>query len=521
MVHISEWNRSLHFAKTNRYMNSSVGGKTLKKIIMFLIDAMMPAVLESCTSKQKTPALQFFMNQGQYIRDCVTVFPTMTASIDCSIVTGEYPDIHKVPGLVWYDPQEKKIINYFNGTSPVMAVGLEQCAQNVLVGLNERHLSKHVKTIHEEIEERGFTSGSINVIAHRGHHLYTPRLPMLLNLATNFTLKEKISGPSIFSLGKLIQPAIFRQPPWNWSHSVFESIGINDTYAIDVLLEVIKSGKQPDFTFVYLPDNDHKLHTNPAEAETFLAEVDQQLVRFLDSFDSWQQAIDRNKIVVISDHGQTLIGPSEDYNIPLEQLLADFTIHELHQEVQESDDLIICNNERMCYIYPLRDQIQRRIIECLAADKRIDLIAWKEAGRAYVMNPSTQQTLSFTKQGPEQDCYGQSWSLSGDWNVLDLRKDTQGVIWFDTYPDALSRLYGSLFSQDIPLIVITAAPMYEFKSDCSPTHMNGGSHGSLHRQDSLVPLLVVGASQPIKQPIRLVDLKSLILQELSHQAALV
>lgn len=493
----------------------------MKKIIMFLVDAMMPAVLESCVAKNKTRALKFLMDQGQYIRDCVTVFPTMTASIDCSIITGVYPDTHKVPGLVWYDPQERKIVNYFNGTSPVMALGLDKCAHNVIYGMNEKHLSKNVKTIHEEIEERGFTSGSINVIAHRGHHYYKPKVPMLVNMATNFCLKEKISGPTILSLGKFISPTIFRQPPWNWSHSAFESLGINDTYAIDVLLEIIKSGKQPDFTFVYLPDNDHKLHKNPIEAESFLEEVDQQFVRFLDSFDSWQQAIDRNMIFIISDHGQTLIGPTEEYNILLEDLLSDFTIYQLGEEIRDQDEIVICNNERMSYIYPLHEHLQNPIIERLSSETRIDLLAWKEGKRACVMNPATKQTLTFTKQGPYQDCYGQSWTISGNWEVLDMKQDTQGTIWFDTYPDALSRLYGSLFSQDIPLIVITAAPMYEFKSDCSPTHLNGGGHGSLHRQDSIVPLLVVGTTQPIRQPARLIDLKSIILQELTNQVALV
>lgn len=484
---------------------------------MFLIDAMMPAVLEGCVANQKTPALQFFLSKGQYIRDCVTVFPTMTASIDCTIVTGEYPDQHKVPGLVWYDPNQRKIINYFNGTTPVLTIGLEECAKNILFGLNEQHLNKHVKTIHEEIEERGFTSGSINVIAHRGHHDYKAKIPMLLDMATNYSLNEKVSGPTILSLGKLIEPAIFRKPNWNLSHTMFESLGINDAYAIDTLIEVIKSGKQPDFTFVYLPDNDHKLHTNPAEAELFLSEVDQELARFLDSFDSWQQAIDRNMIIIISDHGQTLIGATKDHNILLEEMLSDFKIYRLGQEVTDTDELVICNNERMSYLYPLHQDIEQQVIERLSRDPRIDLIAWKVGEWAHVRRGGTSKVLSFAKQGSFQDCYGQSWRITGDWEVLDLRTATEGTIWFETYPDALSRLYGSLYSQDIPLIVVTAAPMYEFKTDCSPTHLGGGSHGSLHRQDSIVPLIVVGAKQPFPQPARLVDLKSFILQELMDQ----
>ncbi|MGC5328528.1 alkaline phosphatase family protein [Brevibacillus sp. SYSU BS000544] len=493
----------------------------MKKVIMFLIDAMMPDVLENSVAKGKTPALRFLMDKGQYIRDCVTVFPTMTASIDCSIITGEYPDKHKVPGLVWYDPDQKKIVNYFNGTTPVLTIGLGECAQNVLFRLNEHHLSKKVKTIHEELEEKGLTSGSINVIAHRGHQYYQPKLPFLMDFFTDFKMREKVSGPTILSLGKLIEPAIFRHPNWSLSQTVLESLGINDVYALDVLTEVIRSGKQPDFTFVYLPDNDHKLHKNPGQAETHLEDVDQQLARFLNLFDSWEQAVARNTIIVVSDHGHTLIGETEDHNILLEELLSPIHIHKLGGEVTDSDEIIICNNERMSFIYPLAVNLESKIVELLSSDSRIDLIAWKEGSSVKVKSGMTQKVLRFSKEGPYRDCYNQNWSIDGEWEVLDLSTALDGKIWFNTYPDALSRLYGCLFSQDIPMVVITAAPYYEFKTDVTPTHLGGGSHGSLHRQDSIVPLIVVGANQSFPTPARLVDLKKFIVQEVMSNVVLV
>lgn len=163
----------------------------MKKVLLFLIDSMMPDVLEQCIAAEKAPGLKFFMERGQYIPDCVTVFPTMTASIDCSLITGVYPDQHKIPGLVWYDPDSKKMINYINGTVPVSKIGLEQCATNVLYDLNDRHLSRKVKTIHEELEEAGLVSGSINVIAHRGHKRHKLYLPPALDAAIGFLCGKK------------------------------------------------------------------------------------------------------------------------------------------------------------------------------------------------------------------------------------------------------------------------------------------------------------------------------------------
>jgi hypothetical protein len=41
--------------------------------------------------------------------------PSMSVTIDSSLLTGTYPDQHKIPGLNWYDEQEKRIVNYGTG----------------------------------------------------------------------------------------------------------------------------------------------------------------------------------------------------------------------------------------------------------------------------------------------------------------------------------------------------------------------------------------------------------------------
>lgn len=493
----------------------------MKKVLLFLIDSMMSDVLKQAIEAKKAPALQFFMERGDFVPDCVTVFPTMTASVDCSLITGVYPDQHKIPGLIWFDPSEKKMINYINGAMPIYEIGVDQCVNNVLFDLNERHLSKDVKTIHEELEENGLTSGSINVIAHRGHKQHKIELPYLIDALTKFPSQKKISGPTILSLGTLVRPGIFRPIVWNWSQTIASNFGVNDAYAIDVLIELVRSGMQPDFTLIYLPDNDHKLHISYDQAVDHLAAVDEQLVRFLDSFDSWQQVLEKNVCLFISDHGQTLVGKGQEHNISLDRLLSSFSIHKLGDDLSSVDELVLCNNERMSYLYPLSQDLHHPIVDALADESRIDVIAWKEGEWVSVINGGSRRQMRFRKKGPFTDIYGESWTIEGDRSVLDLRIDQNGVVSFDAYPDALSRLYGALFSQDIPVIVITAAPGYEFLSECAPTHLGSGSHGSMHKQDSIIPLLVAGTTRRIPRPVRLVDVKDFILQELAVRSVLV
>lgn len=490
----------------------------MKKVLLFLIDSMMPDVLEQCIAAGKAPGMQFLMERGQYIPDCVTVFPTMTASIDCSLITGVYPDRHKVPGLVWYDPEQKKMINYLNGTMPVRKIGIANCGTNVLFDLNERHLSKEVKTIHEVVEENHLVSGSINVIAHRGHKQHKVHMPPFLDVITSFKLREKVSGPTIMSLGTLVRPELFRPINWNLAQTAAEGYGINDTYAIDVLIEVIRSGKQPHFTLIYLPENDHKLHKSPQEAVQHLADVDKQLVRFLDSFSSWEQMLERNVCILISDHGQTVIGESEDHNISLDHLLSGFSIHRLGTEAGPDVDVVICNNERMSYLYPMDSNRVQDIVEAVSVDERIDVIAWKEGEHVVARRGGSNSVLRFWRSGAYPDPYGSAWGVEGDVSVLDVQFDGEQLS-FNTYPDAFARLYGALFSQKDQSVVVTAAQGYEFISECAPTHLGGGSHGSLHKQDSLIPLLVAGASRMFSVPARLVDVKSFILSELGITSA--
>lgn len=52
--------------------------------------------------------------------------------------------------------------------------------------------------------------------------------------------------------------------------------------------------------------------------------MDHQIQRLLNSFGSWEKAIQENVIIVTSAHGQTNIGKEKNYNIDLDNLLEDF-----------------------------------------------------------------------------------------------------------------------------------------------------------------------------------------------------
>ncbi len=89
------------------------------------------------------------------------------------------------------------------------------------------------------------------------------------------------------------------------------------------------------------------------------------------------------------------------------------------------------------------------------------------------------------------DPRGERWSVEGELAVLgaevaDGRFESPG------YPDALSRVWSALNCPTAGDVLMSAAPGYEFVDWGGADHVGGGSHGSLHRSDSLGALLWCG-----------------------------
>ena len=60
------------------------------------------------------------------------------------------------------------------------------------------------------------------------------------------------------------------------------------------------------------------------------------------------------------------------------------------------------------------------------------------------------------------------------------------------YPDALARVWSALRCRTSAEVLLSAKPGYEFIDWGGDHHVGGGSHGSLHANDSLGTLLWCG-----------------------------
>lgn len=482
-----------------------------KKVIVLMADSLLPQAIDTGIRLRKLPALRFLIEQGQYYKDVVSSFPTMSVTIDSSLLTGTYPNAHRVPGLIWYDVKEKRIVNYGTGPMEIVRQGINPMLEDALIRLNRDHLNPQTPTIYEDLARKGLKSGSINGLVYRGTSGHRLTIPAWIHVPTELPGTIKVKGPDFLAFGSLSNPLKGKK---NLPEELDDRLGFGNAYSFATANYLIKNDKLPNFLFVYLPDLDQKLHKNgPSEMEGVIR-LDKQLQSFLEAFGSPRKALKEAVIMIVGDSGVTQIRPAgEDPVIDLPEALNKFNVLRPGSPVTENTDIVLAVNETMAYVYTLKPAASLQdIAGVLQTDSRIDLLAWKERGGWFhVVQGGTSEQFRYRADGKMTDPYEQTWQLDGNPQVVDIEiNKQQHTIAYGRYPDVLQRLSGALHSHEGEYMVVTAKPGYELADRSSPTHKGGGGHGSLTKTESLIPLILAGTDRKPEQ-LRVVDLKVFLL----------
>ncbi|MGD6956520.1 alkaline phosphatase family protein [Rossellomorea aquimaris] len=273
------------------------GSQYHPRVVLLVIDSLMEKSLKKAIEDGKAPALEFFKKNGQYSTDLVSSYPTMSVTIDSSLITGTYPDQHKIPGLVWFNDKERRIITYGNGFFEILKLGVSDFARNGLYAYNNRDLSSNVKTIHEDLDNAGLKTASINALIYRGNYPHTLKVPAFISSVTNLPDEIQTKGPETLSLG------LFSRENQENNHIV-NRIGLNDSFAAEELIYLLKNNTLPSFTILYLPENDYTVHRKGPSAIHGIEDVDKQLQNVLNSFPDWNDALANIVWVIMGDSSE-------------------------------------------------------------------------------------------------------------------------------------------------------------------------------------------------------------------------
>ena len=475
-----------------------------KKLVLAYIDSLRSDMLERAVEEGEAPTFGKLLERGVLVRDCVSSFPSVTPVACAEMVTGVSADRHWISGMNWYHRLERRYVEYGSSFEASRAFGLFRALYDLVYNMNLAHLNADVQTLFESLDDAGERTACTPFLVYRGRHRHQVSLDGLLRRAVDATrlkFRHHTWGPAELFYGDLYAS---RPVPCK-STSI---PGSRDEYSACCAAELAAAGLY-DFLLFSLPDNDHYSHRHgPEETVASIAKADQCFTQFVDAAGGLDGFLADNALILLADHAQTDV----HHPLPLtDQLGRDWAVLQPSQDRPEDAQLAVSPTARAAHVYLLDVEdhavAHAEVREALAEMPGVELTCWLEdsAGRA-VERPSPGlpegaalvavveregEQLRFCPGSQVEDLRGRSWQLDGELGVLEAAV-SEGRLRSDEFPDPLGRVWSALTAPHAGDVVVSAALGYECVDWGGSHHVGGGSHGSLHRGDSLGPLLFIG-----------------------------
>jgi len=147
-----------------------VSAQPTKKLVLVVIDALKPEMLERAIAAGRAPALARIREQGVYVEDCVAAFPSVTPVCAASITTGVGPDLHHIPSMNWYHREEQRYVEYGSSFSASRQFGVLRSLTDTVYRMNAEHLSREVDTVFESLDDADVRTAGTTYLIYRGRH---------------------------------------------------------------------------------------------------------------------------------------------------------------------------------------------------------------------------------------------------------------------------------------------------------------------------------------------------------------
>ncbi len=228
----------------------------MKRVLLLVIDALTTPLIIKEMEDGHYPNFKRVSEAG-LLRECVSIFPSITHAALASIITGKYPDQHGVIASHWYDFERDKVA-YFSGSFGMMLrVGVGNFFRDFLLDLNNDYLK--ATTLFQELERQGCDTASINFPFYRGDVPHEVNMPLLLKWLPTLPASTTVKGPKKLILGDLtlhtsnldIDAAFTGVRNW---------FGFHDKNTIDLVMQMAKKDEFPPFTIAYFHQNDETAH---------------------------------------------------------------------------------------------------------------------------------------------------------------------------------------------------------------------------------------------------------------------
>jgi hypothetical protein len=466
---------------------------TPSKLVLCVIDAMAPAMLEQAVADGVAPTLGRLIDGGRYVSDCVAAFPSVTPVCSASIVTGVAQDEHLIPAMNWFHREEGRYVEYGSSFRSAQRFGIARQLTDTVYNMNRAHLSADTLTVFETLDDAGVRTAGTTYLMYRGRHRHEPQRDTALTRVASTLMRYPVMGPR-----ELFYADIFASRRTG-CRSVLGMPGVRDRHSGCVSSYLVEHDLF-DFLLLSLPDNDWYSHKRGLEAQLqSLAQADLQLVRMMNAAGGVERFLDEHAMIVMADHSQAPI----EATIALQDDLVELGVLGPGRQADGGSDearIAVCPSQRAAMVYALhaseRDAMRASVVSLALRIEGIGLAIWlerdaHEAPREGVIATPDHGELRFRPDGDLRDLRGRTWSVDGALGVLGASV-RDGLLHSPEYPDGLARAWAALTCANSGEVLLSAAPGYEFVDWGRQAHVGGGSHGSLHACDSLGALIIHG-----------------------------
>jgi Type I phosphodiesterase / nucleotide pyrophosphatase len=474
-----------------------------KKVVLAVIDSLKPDMLDLAIEEGRAPALQALRDRGTYVSDCLSTFPSVTPVASAAIATGHGPGEHHIPSMNWYHRGEERYVEYGSSFQATRVFGVVRSLYDTVYNMNLAHLTRARRTVFEHLDDADLRTACTTYLIYRGRTRHDP------------------SGASVYR--RIAEAAQFRHPVYGarelFYADLFDSRSTGCTSALGMpgqrdrhtacVGAYLVEHDLFDFLLFSLPDNDTHSHKAGPEGQVVsIAEADKAIERIVHVAGGIDAFLEDHAVIVMSDHSQTKVEAS----VNLAEVFADARVLTPVDPAPAEAELAVCPAARSAMVYALdesrREELVAAAVETLEGVDGIDLIARLVDGQAVVR--SGRGELRFAPGDAVRDRRGRGWDVQGDHAALRLDVSDGGVA-STTYPDGLERLWSALECPHAGDVLVSAEPGWEFVDWGGADHVGGGSHGSLHRDDSEGALLVGGMDVPERDEWALTDVAPLAL----------
>jgi hypothetical protein len=472
------------------------------KLVLCVIDAMAPEMLEQAVAAGTAPVLERLIEGGLYVPDCVAAFPSVTPVCAASIVTGVAQDDHHIPAMNWFHREESRYVEYGSSFRSAQRFGITRQLTDTVYNMNRAHLSGETPTVFESLDDADVRTAGTTYLMYRGRYRHDPQRDTALTRVASTLMRHPVMGPR-----ELFYADIFASRRTG-CRSGLGMPGVRDRHSGCVSSYMVEHDLF-DFLLLSLPDNDWYSHKHGPDGQVqSIAQADLQLARVMNAAGGIEQFLAEHAFIAMADHSQApVLGV-----IALQDELADLGVLGPVRSSEGPRDMepriAVCPSQRAAMVYALneaeRDAMRASVVALALGVEGVDLVMWLERDaheepREGVISSPLRGELRFAPGGPVADARGRMWSVAGELAAIGARVE-DGRLLSEEYPDALARAWSALTCPTSGEVLLSAAPGQEFMDWGRQGHVGGGSHGSLHASDSLGALVLHGVELPAPMP---------------------